>query len=70
MKALLSEFSSQGEEAKDVHELLSAFPDSALLTIYANPLLIEYFSDNVQLLHGLDNYRHFLTKEWKSTEEV
>ncbi len=57
MKVLLEEFSrnhpSSHQEFQDSISLqLESFPEASLLTIYANPLLIEYFGDNnVQLLY-------------------
>ena len=64
MKSLLFEYCSGSNSPSnnflpevDVTELLSSFPEAQLLTIYASPLLIEYFSENVQLLYLLDSIK-------------
>ena len=60
MKILLDEFSRNHPSTfTEIHPMvdsierqLESFPEASLLTIYANPLLIEYFADsNVQLLY-------------------
>jgi hypothetical protein len=66
IQALLLEYSySSGEEFStttnslgiDPQDYLANFSDAVLLTIYANPLLIEYFSDNIQLLYCLESMK-------------
>ena len=53
IKSLLDEYSPPvhnsltGETLSDIHEQLANFPDASLLTLYANPLLVEYFADNI-----------------------
>jgi hypothetical protein len=53
IKTLLDEYCSVqgclfgGESLVDIHEQLANFPDASLLTLYANPLLVQYFADNI-----------------------
>ena len=59
IKILLNEFSRNLIPSSEINlnevsirEQLDNFPEESLLTIYANPLLIEYFADNnLQLLY-------------------
>jgi hypothetical protein len=60
MKILLDEFSRNHPSTfteinpmtDSIERQLESFPEASLLTIYANPLLIEYFAENnVQLLY-------------------
>ena len=58
----------ENEEEEIIQNLLSSFPEKSLLTIYANPLLIEYFSENINMLYALENMIPMLTKEWTQSE--
>ena len=52
IKALLDEYCPPSKirgigETLDIHEQLANFPDASLLTLYANPQLVQYFGDNI-----------------------
>ena len=42
------------------------FPESHLLTIYANPYVIDYFAENISLLYMLDTNRSQIGKDWQN----
>ena len=56
--------------SNSVQQMMQNFPDAVLLTIYANPLLVDYFSENIPLLYMLDTLRSNLSKEWQTLENV
>ncbi len=57
IKSLLDEYCPPGKvknslcggvgETLDIHEQLANFPEASLLTLYANPQLVQYFADNI-----------------------
>lgn len=47
-----------------------AFPESQLVQLHTHPLIVEYFSENVQLLYWLERLKPVILKEWASKEEV
>ncbi|CDW73395.1 UNKNOWN [Stylonychia lemnae] len=51
-------------------QLIMQHPEFQLLMLHEHPLILEYFSDNIQLLYWLDRLRPIIQKEWSQHQEV
>lgn len=50
--------------------MTTSFVDSPLLYLHETPFVVEYFSENLQLIYWLEKLRPAIIKEWKISEEI